>query len=106
MVNILVNCDSLKEAICTCNFLSATLFNKGIFVKKVIGSRYKCEIQTENVFVEFLVHTNSNQYIRGRCCDIAYGFGRDDSLYLTRGKSEGPTLPLLDLIVRIEKGEI
>lgn len=105
MINILVNCDSLEEAIVTCKFLAATLFNKGLLIKKVIGNRYRCQIQTENVFVNFLVHANSDQYIRGRYCDIAYGFGRDDSLYLTRGKSEGPTLPLLEQIVRIEKGE-
>lgn len=104
MTNILVNCDSIKEAKITCKFLTEGISNKGISVKRVMCSGYNCYLETKNVFVTFFVKVkavNDNR-ILGRHCNLAYGFGRDISLYLTRGKSEGPTLPLIEQIVKIE----
>lgn len=106
MVNILVNCKTIEEAIYTCKFISDTLFSRGISIKKIICKNSRCEFQTNKVFVKFIVHKDSDNLIRGRRCNIVYGFSRDDSLYLTRGKNEKPTLPLLDRIIQIEKGEL
>lgn len=106
MINILVNCDSMEEAICRCKFLASTIYSKRIAVKKVTCKTNCCRLQTEHIVVEYVVCKGSNDsIIKGKHCDLVYGFNKDISLYLTRGKSEGPTLPLLDQIVWIEKGE-
>ena len=43
--------------------------------------------------------------IRGIKVDVAYGFSKEECLYLTRGKSDIPMKPLVDYICELEKGE-
>ena len=87
------------------NSIISGLKANGITDIRGFKARDKFEICLKNCIIDIMVRKNNEDWLRGKCCDAAYNFSREECLYLTRGKSEGPTVPLLDYILKAERGE-
>lgn len=93
--SILVQCGRAYEAAYECRCVAIDLTKRGYVVK-----RSMFDLSTRHVHVNFIRKETRTEGLR---YDLVYGFGKEASLFLTGGKSERPTLPLLEQIIKIEE---
>lgn len=86
------------------NSIIAGLKANGVVDIRGFKTKDEFQIYLKNCIIDILVRKDNDDWIRGKCCNMAYDFSHDECLYLTRNKSDGPTIPLLDYIIKIEKG--
>ena len=102
MIKILVRNSTYKIAEEDMFHVTRALLNKGILINRLCRIVGRLYFETDKCVVIFVSDFSD---IRGIKVDVAYGFSKEECLYLTRGKSDGPTKLLVDYICELEKGE-
>lgn len=102
MIKILVRNPTYKLAEDEMYRVTRSLLNKGVLINRLRRSIGNLCFETDKCTVVFISEALD---IRGIKVDAAYGFTNEECLYLTRGKSDIPTISLVDYICELEKGE-
>ena len=102
MVKILVRNLTYKHAEDEIYHVTRALLNKGVLINRLRRSIGNLCFETDKCTVVFVSDAFD---LRGIKVDAAYGFTKEECLYLTRGKSDIPMKPLVDYICELEKGE-
>lgn len=103
MATVIVNVKSRSEALNQSADLCAMLGNAGILITKRYWRGSSVCVQTSHTSIMYWVERESDNYLKGMHCDVAYNFDAETASRLTRGRSNGPTLPLFDYICKIEE---
>lgn len=102
MIKILVRNSTYKIAEDEMYHVTRALLNKGILINRLRRSIGNLCFETDKCTVVFVSDAFDLRRIK---VDAAYGFTKEECLYLTRGKSDIPMKPLVDYICELEKGE-
>lgn len=102
MIKILVRNPTYKIAEDEMYHVTRSLLNKGILINRLRRSIGNLCFETDKCTVVFVSDAFD---LRGIKVDAAYGFTKEECLYLTHGKSDIPMKPLVDYICELEKGE-